>query len=138
MATEMASITPAQLEELETLCAQVVKLFQDGDWTFLAAVTDTNDLVNNHHRLLRSKRFGDPDYPDNALDVLIKIATRDKVNIDHIRGRVKKLQGADAVNVSSAPLSGAPTVVFSPTVFNVPASEPDHHLLSVMMPFDAV
>ena len=33
-----------------------------GRWTELALLTDTEQLINSHPRLLRSLRFGDDDY----------------------------------------------------------------------------
>lgn len=44
--------------------------FARGDWLDLALLTDTEDVVRGHRRLLRSLEWNDPDYSGNVLDVL--------------------------------------------------------------------
>jgi len=50
--------------------------FDAGDWTKLAYEIDEVDAVQGHHRLLRSLNWGDPDYPQNIIDVLEQIARK--------------------------------------------------------------
>ncbi|WP_455920194.1 abortive infection family protein [Priestia megaterium] len=56
--------------------------FDAGDWIKLAYEIDEVDAVENHSRLIRSLNWGDPDYPQNIIDVLKKIGkTPDKLAI---------------------------------------------------------
>jgi len=41
--------------------------FSKGDWRELALVTDSDDVIRGHHRLLRSLEWGDNDYSGNVL-----------------------------------------------------------------------
>ena len=122
---------------LEPLKDEIVPLFSAHDWRVLGVDTDCLDIIENHSRLLRSKSFGDPDYPDCVFDVLIQIAKRDEKNLDFVRRRIEKVRASDGLNISSSPTPSAPVLVFSPTVFSIPKAEPNQDLLSVMMPFDA-
>jgi hypothetical protein len=44
--------------------------FSSGDWLALGLVTDTDDVIRGHRRLLRSLDWGDDDYSGNILEVL--------------------------------------------------------------------
>ena len=47
--------------------------FTKGDWLELGLLTDTDDLIKNHSRLLRSLDWGDPDYSGCVIDVLPRV-----------------------------------------------------------------
>jgi hypothetical protein len=47
--------------------------FTPGDWLELGLITDSDDIIRSHRRLLRSLEWGDPDYSGNILEVLPKI-----------------------------------------------------------------
>jgi hypothetical protein len=47
--------------------------FSKGDWLELGLVTDAQDAIRGHNRLLRSLSWGDPDYSGNVLDVLPEV-----------------------------------------------------------------
>lgn len=44
--------------------------FSKGDWLALGLVTDSQEVITRHSRLLRSLDWGDSDYPGNVLEVL--------------------------------------------------------------------
>lgn len=122
---------------IEPLKEEIVPLFSEGDWKALGVDTDCLDLIEKHPRLLRSKHWGDPDYPDCVFDVLIQIAKRDSDNLNFVRRRIDKVRAVEGTNASSTAHSGRPSIVFTPTVFAVPEAAPNEDLISVMMPFDA-
>ena len=47
--------------------------FTRGDWLELGLVTDSDEFIRGHRRLLRSLEWGDEDYSGNILDVLPKV-----------------------------------------------------------------
>jgi hypothetical protein len=55
----------------------VVATFSAGDWLALGLQTDTLKMVEGHSRLLRSLDWGDPDYADNALSIIVKMIGKD-------------------------------------------------------------
>jgi hypothetical protein len=122
---------------LEQLKDDAVSLFSKSDWHALGIETDCSDIIDHHPRLLRSKAFGDADYPDCVFEVLIQIAKRDVENLAYVRQRIEKARAAEGSNVSSLPKPSQTVIVFSPTVFTVPESPANQNLLAVMMPFDA-
>lgn len=114
---------------------QIQKNFEVDNWIELGTLTDCLDLVRGHDRLLRSKRFGDDDYPTHILPVLIEIVGRDAGNLkfieDYVEGRDPAAGGE---NISTAPSKNR-TLVFAPSVFEVPDEGVDPKLVAVMMPF---
>jgi len=47
--------------------------FSKSEWLALGLVTDTDDVIRSHRRLLRSLEWGDPDYAGNILEVLPRV-----------------------------------------------------------------
>lgn len=47
--------------------------FTRGDWLELGLITDSDEIIRGHRRLLRSLDWGDPDYSGNILEILPKI-----------------------------------------------------------------
>jgi len=110
--------------------------FTEGDWHELGLLTGSEDIVVGHPRLLRSLSWGDADYPETILPVLIGINKRDADNIAVMESFVRKRCGSDGENISSGK-STAKSIVFQPKVFEVPDADVDPKLVSVMMPFNA-
>ena len=46
------------------------EVFTTGEWTELGYMTETDDYIDRHPRLLRSLRWGDPDYKEHVLDTI--------------------------------------------------------------------
>ena len=112
----------------------VVAKFLEEHWLELGMVTESLDVVQTHHRLLRSLAWNDSDYGGNAMDVLLTIAQRTPDNFRLIKDYVdQKFPADDEVFVSAKP--NQRRVTFSPNVFEVPEVTPDDNLVSVMMPF---
>jgi hypothetical protein len=129
-------LNPEQQKRLLPLSKAVAKAFDNAMWLELGAMTGCIDLVQGHHRLLRSLSWGDPDYAGNVLDVLVSIVQRDPKNLAVIESYVaENVEGAGGESLSSAP--GQRKLYITPHAFTVPEDKPDPTLVSVMMPFDA-
>jgi len=123
-------------EKLIALQNKVVEHFTETEWYELATLLDSFDLVNTHHRLLRSYRFADDDYGGWVLQVLKTMINDDPARLARAEKYVNKKTKAKGEMVSSED-SGGKRIVFSPLVFRVPESAVDRGLVSVMMPFEA-
>lgn len=55
------------------LARAIEATFTRGDWLALGLVTDSDDAIRGHRRLLRSLEWGDDDYSGNILDVLPRV-----------------------------------------------------------------
>lgn len=58
--------------------------FSEGDWYSLGQSTGNLELIQNHHRLLRSMSFGDDDYDYCVSEVINKICEENPEHIDTI------------------------------------------------------
>lgn len=126
---------PEQQKRLLPLKDAVAEGFDKDNWLELGAITGCIDVVQGHDRLLRSLSWGDPDYPGNVFDVLLKMVNRDPNNLTVIDSYVTQKLSGGGETVSSAP--GARKIYFTPHVFEVPEDMPDRSLVSVMMPFES-
>jgi hypothetical protein len=63
--------------------------FNHSDWKELGYLTDTRDWIVNHHRLLRSLAWGDPDYASCVLDAIEMVLQRDPANLQVVLGMPK-------------------------------------------------
>jgi hypothetical protein len=57
--------------------------FTSSEWTEFGYLTAEEERINNHYRLLRSLRFGDPDYKEHVLDTVAHILDKDPANLRH-------------------------------------------------------
>jgi len=55
---------------IRALAKAIEATFARGDWLDLALLTDSEQVVQGHRRLLRSLEWNDPDYSGNVLEVL--------------------------------------------------------------------
>lgn len=55
------------------LAKAIEATFAKGDWLELGLLTESDDLIHNHRRLLRSLEWGDSDYSGCIIDVLPRI-----------------------------------------------------------------
>jgi hypothetical protein len=120
-----------QLIELRDL---IVKNFSAGDWQELGLLTNSSNIIESHPRLLRSLHWGDADYEDVILPVLIAISRVDPNNLMIINSFVRKRAGVEGELVSSGK-SSKKTILFQPKVFEIPEAEVEPNLISAMMPF---
>lgn len=116
-----------------------VAKFTESEWQELGMLTGFYKEVDDHPRLLRSMRFGDPDYEGCALTILSDMVVGyrgDMRNLDVIQKYMaKKFPDTDEGEyVSSTPVAGR-RITFAPDVFKVPAEGVDENLVSIMMPF---
>lgn len=65
----MAKIDPLQ----SAAAAYTAEQWGEQEWRQFGRDTGTSDILINHSRLYRSLSFGDPDYPDAAMDVLGRV-----------------------------------------------------------------
>lgn len=113
----------------------VLAKFTGGNWREIGLFTNADDIITGHPRLLRSMSFGDPDYEEHVLPVLISIHNRAPENLAKMEDFVRK-RFETGESISSGKKSGR-TIVFQPKVFEVPEAPIDPMLISVMMPFNA-
>jgi hypothetical protein len=112
----------------------VIARFTQENWRELALLTGLNQQVSSHPRLLRSLSFGDDDYAGCALGMLLLMIDADERNLRTIEHYVGDKFDFGGISASSTPAKGK-RIYFTPTAFEVPASDPDPNLIAVMMPF---
>jgi hypothetical protein len=118
---------------LLSLKEKIVANFNSSHWQDLALITNCDDTINNHPRLLRSLGFGDEDYEGCVVQVLRSVVQAAPENLNRIAAYVDKKFGADGEYVSSMP--SEKKILFAPNVFKVPDEERQSDLVAVMMPF---
>lgn len=57
-------------QALVAIAKAIEARFTKGDWLILGVITDSQDVITGHRRLLRSLEWGDPDYSGNVLEVM--------------------------------------------------------------------
>lgn len=124
-----------QVIELKNLIVENQDRFGQAQWLELGTLTNQFDLVNRHHRLLRSLRFGDDDYEACVMAVLRTMLEERSNAYDIIRDYVRSKCPEAGDNISSHGEEGR-RIVFVPDVFKVPPEPLNPDLVSVMMPFD--
>lgn len=120
--------------QLVQLKNSVVEDFDSSNWRELGALTNMLDEVEGHPRLLRSLSFGDEDYDGLALTFLRKMIGSNDENLKTVQDYISKKCTDSGENISSVD-GGGRRVVFSPTIFSIPAEPINLNLVSVMMPF---
>ncbi|HET6323854.1 MAG TPA: hypothetical protein VFG04_04070 [Planctomycetaceae bacterium] len=118
---------------LLALKEKIVTHFNESHWQHLGLLTNCEDVVNKHHRLLRSLRFGDDDYEAHVIAVLRAMLEADPQNLNRIASYVEKKFQDDGEYVSSMPSERK--ILFAPNVFKVPEGDRQSDLVAVMMPF---
>lgn len=122
---------------LISLKNRIVDEFLAEHWHEVGVLTNCDDLVDGHDRLLRSLHWRDPDYAGNALSVLKSIVERSNNNLKIIAQYLNEKFPPKGINISSNP-KGGKSILFIPQVFQIPDDDAvDHQLVSVMMPFQA-
>jgi hypothetical protein len=114
--------------------ARVLQHFNQEQWHDIGLLTNSVDVVSNHHRLLRSLSFGDDDYGGHAISVLRQIIDNDPANLGKIELYLDEHFGDDSTYVSS--VASVRRITFAPNVFKVPDVEVRQDLVGVMMPFE--
>jgi len=69
----------------------IEETFDESDWKELGYKTDTHEWITDHHRLLRSLRWGDPDYAGHVFDAIEHILDTDPSNLQ-ILAEVSKIK----------------------------------------------
>jgi hypothetical protein len=132
----MMRLDPEKYRRLLPLKDAIKDGFTSGNWLEHGVLTGLASEVRSHPRLLRSLSFGDDDYEEHTLTMLIAMAERDPNNLREIERYVaQKVDGVGGETLSSA--SGQPRIYITPQVFDVPDDPVDRFLVSVMMPFEA-
>ena len=127
-----SSLKGPQLVDLKN---SVVEFFTESNWRELGALTNTLDEVEGHPRLLRSLSWNDSDYEGLALTFLRKMIGEDDANLQVVLEYIHKICPSAGDYVSSEEVEGR-RILFTPNIFQVPATSPDSQLVSVMMPFE--
>jgi hypothetical protein len=102
-------------------------------WYDIGLLTDCDDLISEHHRLLRSLHFGDEDYGGNVAEVLQLIAYRDEGKILAIEKYLDEKFPEPGEYISARPSERK--ITFAPSVFHIPDLQPEEDFISIMMPF---
>jgi hypothetical protein len=118
---------------LLALKEKIVANFNESHWQDLGLITNCEDTINGHHRLLRSMRFGDDDYEACVVTVLRSMLNTDPENLNRIASYVAEKFQEDGEYVSS--MASERKILFAPNVFKVPEGERQSDLVAVMMPF---
>jgi hypothetical protein len=66
------------------LSGAVLGTFSSSEWAELGYITDTDDWIDRHPRLLRSLSWGDDDYKGHVLDALKHILDKDPANLGRL------------------------------------------------------
>jgi hypothetical protein len=127
-------LTADERKRLIALSRMAVSNFNAGDWQTLGAHTGQMNLITGHDRLLRSLSFGDPDYSGNAHGVMFKLVEADHNNLRVIEDYIATTYGEPGENISTAS-SRSRSIIFSPSVFEVPEGGVEPDLIAVMTPF---
>ena len=77
----MRNKSPLSGKQLIALKDRIAANFSSSHWQELAALTDSDRIVNGHDRLLRSLSWGDSDYDGHVLEVLKRILNADAENL---------------------------------------------------------
>jgi hypothetical protein len=127
-------LTSEERQRLIRLSRIAVKHFNAGDWQILGAETGALSIITGHDRLLRSLSFGDDDYSGNAHGVMFKIVEQSHANLQIIADYIANTYGDDMETASTAQGRGR-SILFTPSVFDVPATGTEGDLIAVMTPF---
>jgi hypothetical protein len=77
----MSNLSPLSGQQLIALKDRISAGFNSSHWQELATITDSDNIVNGHSRLLRSLSWYDSDYDGNVLEVIKKIIASDSANL---------------------------------------------------------
>ncbi|CCH56462.1 hypothetical protein BN8_05801 [Fibrisoma limi BUZ 3] len=116
--------------------------FTKSDWIKLGYLTDNQELIEEHPRLLRSLDFKDDDYEGNIMQVLSKLISENNSNLIEIERIIEdkklRLSSPTYTFVSTVHTQEPERVItFAPDVFRVPDKPVESNVLSVMMPFES-
>lgn len=120
-------------QRIIALGEQVNANFTEANWNELGLLTSASDIINGHHRLLRSLSWNDSDYHGNVLDVLQSIVQRDVRLLPVIESYVDRKFPGESHYISVKPVERK--ITFAPHVFQVPDCYVEPDLAAVMMPF---
>jgi hypothetical protein len=77
----MSNLSPLSGQQLIALKDRISAGFNSSHRQELATITDSDNIVNGHSRLLRSLSWCDSDYDGNVLEVIKKIIASDSANL---------------------------------------------------------
>jgi len=66
------------------LSKAIISTFSSSEWTELGYLTNTDEYIQNHSRLLRSLAWGDDDYKGHAIDTISYIIDANPKNLQFI------------------------------------------------------
>lgn len=79
------------------LSGAILGAFSSSEWTELGYLTDTDDWIDRHPRLLRSLSWGDDDYKGHVLDALELAPEPSELEVPHIAPRTSSDTGLAAL-----------------------------------------
>lgn len=125
-------------KEIIEIKSEIVKHFGKSEWLELAYLTNCQDIIDDHPRLLRSLSFGDDDYEGNVLEVVSKMVKKNpevhKEIKEYLAHKFSQVSVSEFVSTAHTEIPKR-IISFSPQVFDVPTKQVDDKLVAVMMPF---
>lgn len=122
-------------ERIFKIRERIVSNFNAENWEEIGLLTGASDLINHHPRLLRSLSWNDEDYSGNTLSVIRSIVEYDPRQLQIIEEYLNNNFEQESIYVSAKPSERK--ITFSPYVFDIPDSNMEEDLISLMMPFSA-
>jgi len=113
-----------------------IESFDQADWIAIGDLTDCQHIIEHHPRLLRALGFSDPDYPAAVAAVLKSMNSYHPSSINDVIAFLdENFPEPNKISVSTAISHSKKTVIFTPSVFELPDGNVEEDLVSVMMPF---
>lgn len=110
--------------------------FDQADWIAIGDITDCQHIIEGHSRLFRSLSWGDPDYQSCVGEVLKSMNHENANSISAATDYLNEhFPEKGHVSVSTSPSKSRETIVFTPSVFDIPSVAINNNLVSIMMPF---
>jgi hypothetical protein len=132
MDTELdAAMNPTQsLPPILTTKEIIVECFKKEHFLEIGLITGWTSYIQSHARLLRSLSWGDPDYAENVLDMLVAMQNRSD-------GSLEKVQTYVMQKFSNVATATAQVAAFSNTqkIIGYTYELPKNDVIGVMMPF---
>jgi AbiJ N-terminal domain 5/Abortive infection C-terminus len=77
----MATVMLSSQKKTLILARAVEATFSSSEWTEVGYLTETNEWIDRHPRLLRSLSWGDPDYKGHVIEAVNYILSKNKDNL---------------------------------------------------------
>lgn len=120
------------------LVKKIQKEFTESDWMEISLITNTENIIGNHNRLLNSLNYQDKDYLKNIIEVINQIEKKDKENLSKIANFIAERypESQDGELISSPRAGNRRKIIFAPIAFEVPEESINEKSVAVIFPFE--